>query len=207
MEFLILHSCPAIRSSFLPPKISPRYDLISLGHFYTVSLLLNSEVCYLFSDAQNEENNMRCPHCGCEDLKVVDSRPSESNDAIRRRRECVKCGFRFTTYERREEIPLLVVKKDKTKEPFDRQKLMRGLMTATVKRSVQISELENLIDEIQSELRDEGLTEISSSELGNRVLKRLLDLDKVAYVRFASVYRDFKDLDEFSEELRSLAHE
>lgn len=150
---------------------------------------------------------MRCPRCGCEELKVVDSRPSESNDAIRRRRECVSCGFRFTTYERREEAPLLVIKKDGNKEPFDRTKLMRGLVAATVKRNVPISTLNDLIDGIESELRDEGVTEVSSSEIGSRVLKRLLNLDKVAYVRFASVYRDFKDLDEFSEELRSLAHE
>ena len=147
---------------------------------------------------------MRCPKCGCEESKVVDSRPSESNDAIRRRRECTKCGFRFTTYERCEEIPLVVVKRDGRREPFDRQKLMRGLVTATVKRDVPMSELTSLIDSIESELRDWGFTEVSSSDLGGMVLKRLVSIDKVAYVRFASVYRDFKDVDEFSEELRSL---
>lgn len=147
---------------------------------------------------------MRCPKCGCEESKVVDSRPSESNDSIRRRRECVKCGFRFTTYERREELPLLVVKKDGRKETFDRSKLMRGLVTATVKRDVPIEALDSLIDDIESGLRDQGITEISSSELGNMVLRRLVKLDKVAYVRFASVYRDFKDIEEFSDELRSL---
>lgn len=147
---------------------------------------------------------MRCPKCGCEESKVVDSRPSESNDAIRRRRECVKCGYRFTTYERREEMPLLVVKKDGRKETFDRQKLMRGLLAATVKRSVPVEALDNLIDDIESELRDEGVNEVSSHDLGSMVLKRLVDVDKVAYIRFASVYRDFRDVDEFSEELRSL---
>ena len=147
---------------------------------------------------------MRCPKCGCEESKVVDSRPSESNDAIRRRRECTKCGFRFTTYERCEEVPLVVVKRDGHREPFDRQKLMRGLVTATVKRDVPMSELSSLIDSIESELRDGGLTEVSSADLGSMVLKRLVSIDKVAYVRFASVYRDFKDVDEFSEELRSL---
>ncbi len=147
---------------------------------------------------------MRCPKCGCEESKVVDSRPSESNDAIRRRRECVKCGYRFTTYERREDMPLLVMKKDGRKETFDRQKLMRGLLTATVKRSVPVGLLDGLIDDIESELRDEGVNEISSHDLGSMVLKRLVDVDKVAYIRFASVYRDFKDVDEFSEELRSL---
>ena len=147
---------------------------------------------------------MRCPKCGCEESKVVDSRPSESNDAIRRRRECTKCGFRFTTYERCEEVPLVVVKRDGHREPFDRQKLMRGLVTATVKRDVPMSELSSLIDSIESELRDGGLTEVSSADLGSMVLKRLVSIDKVAYVRFASVYRDFTDVDEFSEELRSL---
>lgn len=147
---------------------------------------------------------MRCPKCGCEESKVVDSRPSEGNDAIRRRRECTRCGFRFTTYERCEELPLVVVKRDGRKEPFDRQKLMRGLVTATVKRDVALPTLSALIDDIESELRDGGITEVSSVDLGGMVLKRLVSVDKVAYIRFASVYRDFKDVDEFSEELRSL---
>ena len=148
---------------------------------------------------------MRCPKCGCESLKVIDSRPSESIDAIRRRRECEGCGFRFTTYERREEMPLLVIKKDGHSEPFDRQKLMRGLLTATVKRNIPIGDLDKLISSIEVVLRDRGTTEITSDELGNNVLMKLKDLDLVAYVRFASVYRDFKDLDEFSEALRSLS--
>ena len=148
---------------------------------------------------------MRCPKCGCDESRVVDSRPSENNDAIRRRRECIGCGHRFTTYERREEVPLLVLKKDGSKEPFDRQKLMRGLLTATVKRDVPIEKLDSLIDNVEGELRDGGISEFPSSEIGSLVLKRLIDVDKVAYVRFASVYRDFKDLDEFSEELRSLS--
>lgn len=147
---------------------------------------------------------MRCPKCGCEESKVVDSRPSENNDAIRRRRECTSCGFRFTTYERCEEMPLMVVKRDGRKETFDRQKLMRGLVTATVKRDVPMSTLTGLIDDIESELRDGQTLEVSSEDLGSMVLKRLISVDKVAYVRFASVYRDFKDVDEFSEELRSL---
>jgi len=150
---------------------------------------------------------MRCPKCGCDESKVVDSRPSENNDAIRRRRECVNCGYRFTTYERREEMPLLVVKRDGRKETFDRLKLMRGLLTATVKRNVPLEDLESLIDDIETELRDAGVTEVDAQDLGMMVLKRLVVLDKVAYVRFASVYRDFKDVDEFNEELRSLAHE
>lgn len=150
---------------------------------------------------------MRCPKCGCTESKVVDSRPSESNDAIRRRRECVKCGARFTTYERREEMPLLVVKKDGSKETFDRQKIMRGLVAATVKRDVPLEQLNALIDDIESYLRDHGMTEVESQEIGKLVLQRLVAIDKVAYVRFASVYRDFKDVDEFNEELRSLSDE
>lgn len=148
---------------------------------------------------------MRCPKCGCEESKVVDSRPSENNDAIRRRRECIQCGYRFTTYERREETPLTVLKKDGSKETFNRQKLMRGLVAATVKRNIPISKLDSLIDDMESELRDSGVSEVSSKEIGDMVLKRLVNLDKVAYVRFASVYRDFKDIDEFNEELRSLS--
>lgn len=150
---------------------------------------------------------MRCPKCGCSESKVVDSRPSENNDAIRRRRECVNCGTRFTTYERREEMPILVIKKDGSKETFDRQKIMRGLVAATVKRDVPFEVLNGIIDDIESYLRDNGKTEVESQEIGKLVLQRLVSVDKVAYVRFASVYRDFKDVDEFNEELRSLANE
>ena len=150
---------------------------------------------------------MRCPKCGCEESKVVDSRPAENNDSIRRRRECVSCGFRFTTYERREELPLVVRKHDGSKEPFDREKLMRGLVRATVKRDIPIDVLDKLIGDSESELRDHGTTEVDSSALGEMVLHRLADIDKVAYVRFASVYRDFKDIEEFSAELRRLSGE
>ncbi|MBR3313327.1 MAG: transcriptional repressor NrdR [Atopobiaceae bacterium] len=148
---------------------------------------------------------MRCPRCGCEESKVIDSRPSENNEAIRRRRECVRCSTRFTTYERREETPLMVIKKDGTKETFDRQKIMNGLLRATVKRNIPIRTLNSLIDSIESELRDNGISEVSTQEIGSMVLKRLLTVDKVAYVRFASVYRDYKDVDEFSAELRGLS--
>ena len=136
---------------------------------------------------------------------MVDSRPSENNDAIRRRRECIECGFRFTTYERREELPLVVVKKDGHREPFDRQKPMRGLITAAVKRDIPLEVLEGVIESIESEQRDSGKTEVTSEEIGKAILKRLAEIDKVAYVRFASVYRDFKDVDEFTEEIRSLS--
>lgn len=150
---------------------------------------------------------MRCPKCGCEESKVVDSRPSENYDSIRRRRECISCGLRFTTYERREEMPLIVIKSDGHKEPFDRQKLMRGLLRATVKRDVPVESLNALINDIESEIRDAGLLEVESEQLGSMVLVHLAKLDKVAYVRFASVYRDFQSIEEFSEVLRSLANE
>lgn len=150
---------------------------------------------------------MRCPRCGFSESKVVDSRPFENNDAIRRRRECAKCGFRYTTYERCEETPLIVIKRDGRKETFERQKLMRGLFAATVKRNVDVSVLNGLIDDIEAELRDGGITEVSSIDLGNMVMKKLMKVDKVAYIRFASVYREFKDVDDFMEELRSIADE
>ena len=148
---------------------------------------------------------MHCPRCGREESKVIDSRPSENHEAIRRRRECITCGMRFTTYERREETPLIVIKKDGARETFDRQKVMRGLLRATVKRNIPISTLDSLLDSLESELRDNGISEVTSQDIGNMVLKRLLVIDKVAYIRFASVYRDFKAVDEFSEELRSLS--
>jgi transcriptional repressor NrdR len=148
---------------------------------------------------------MRCPFCGHDETKVVDSRTSDAQDAIRRRRECLSCAERFTTYERREEMPLMVVKKDGTPEPFDRSKLLRGLLVATAKRNVPLESLEALIDDIESQLHNEFRYEVDSQQLGDLVLRRLRDLDKVAYVRFASVYKEFQDLDEFTSELKSLS--
>jgi len=147
---------------------------------------------------------MRCPFCGHDETKVVDSRMSESQDAIRRRRECLSCAERFTTYERREETPLMVVKKDGTSEPFDRGKLMRGLMVATTKRNVSVEQLEALIDDVESSLHNSFSSEVGSRQVGDMVLLRLRDLDRVAYVRFASVYKEFQDLDEFTSELKAL---
>jgi transcriptional repressor NrdR len=148
---------------------------------------------------------MRCPFCGHDETKVVDSRTSESQDAIRRRRECLQCAERFTTYERREDMPLMVIKKGKEVEPFDRSKLLRGLMVATAKRNVSVDQLEGLIDDIESELHNTFRYEVDSGQVGDMVLRRLRDLDKVAYVRFASVYREFQDLDEFTSELKNLS--
>lgn len=147
---------------------------------------------------------MRCPFCGHDETKVVDSRTSDSQDAIRRRRECLQCNERFTTYERREEMPLMIVKKGGTTEPFDRAKLMRGLIVATAKRNVPVERLEALIDDVEAELHNSFSYEVQSRILGDMVLKRLRDLDKVAYVRFASVYKEFKDLDEFTSELKNI---
>jgi transcriptional repressor NrdR len=150
------------------------------------------------------ETGMRCPFCGHDETKVVDSRVSESQDAIRRRRECLQCAQRFTTYERREEMPLMVVKKDGRHEPFDRMKLLQGLAVATAKRDVSSAQLESLIDDIGSALHNEFQYEITTKQLGDMVLMRLKDMDRVAYVRFASVYKEFSDLDEFTRELKNL---
>lgn len=138
---------------------------------------------------------MKCPECGYEDSKVIDSRPAENT--IRRRRECLSCKCRFTTYEMVETIPLMVVKKDNTIEPFDRDKLINRLARATVKRPVQIEDLEKMVEDIVQELKNQFRREVSSDEIGELVLRRLKDIDKVAYIRFASVYRDFNDIDSF----------
>lgn len=138
---------------------------------------------------------MKCPECGYEYSKVIDSRPAENK--IRRRRECLSCKCRFTTYEMVETIPLMVVKKDNTIEPFDRDKLINRLARATVKRPVQIEDLEKMVEDIVQELKNQFRREVSSDEIGELVLRRLKDIDKVAYIRFASVYRDFNDIDSF----------
>lgn len=149
---------------------------------------------------------MRCPKCGFEDSRVVDSRSSESGAAIRRRRECLNpaCGERFTTYERCEESPIQVLKKDGNLEPFSRQKMMASLVKACIKRSIPAEALDELISDIESELRNTFRTEVSSQALGDMVLERLLKMDTVAYVRFASVYKDFQDIDGFYVELNKI---
>ncbi len=147
---------------------------------------------------------MKCPFCGNLDTRVVDSRATDSGDSIRRRRECMKCSQRFTTFERIEDIPLTVIKKDGTRAPFDRGKLIAGLGRATAKRQVPASQLEKIVSDIEIQLKNEFKYEISSKELGEMILTHLKDMDKVAYVRFASVYREFKDIDEFLAELKRL---
>ncbi len=140
---------------------------------------------------------MRCPFCGSLESKVIDSRESKKGISIRRRRECLACKRRFTTYEKIEEIPYMVVKKDGSRQPFDSQKLLRGMMKACEKRPIQISQLEEIVEEIESKLQERPEKEIEASEIGEHVMERLKGLDKVAYVRFASVYREFKDVSDF----------
>lgn len=147
---------------------------------------------------------MKCPVCGYTESKVVDSRPTEEGVSIRRRRECLSCQNRFTTYETIETLPLLVVKKDKTREVFDKEKLLRGMMNACNKRPVTMEQLETIASQIEAELQNSLSHEISSSHIGVLVMDKLKDLDEVAYVRFASVYREFKDLDTFLRELEKI---
>lgn len=147
---------------------------------------------------------MHCPFCGHLEDKVVDSRESREGDAIRRRRECLACGRRFTSYERVEEVPILIVKKDGRREPFDRQKLLRGMMASCQKRPVSLAQLEEAAGDIQAKLLEQSDREISSRSLGDLVMDALKQLDSVAYVRFASIYRDFKDLPDFVKALEGL---
>lgn len=147
---------------------------------------------------------MHCPSCSHPESKVVDSRPSEDGASIRRRRECLSCGNRFTTYERLGENPVMVVKSDGSSEVYNREKLMRGLAIACAKRMVSPDQLSALVDSIELELRSKPKSEVSSKELGDMALTRLADVDEVAYVRFASVYKDFQNASEFVEALEEL---
>ncbi len=147
---------------------------------------------------------MKCPVCGYAESKVIDSRPTEEGTSIRRRRECLSCQNRFTTYETIESLPLLVVKKDKTREEFDKEKLLRGMISACSKRNVSLEQLQKIASQIESELQNSLTREIPSSYIGVLVMDKLKELDEVAYVRFASVYREFKDLDTFMQELEKL---
>ncbi len=150
---------------------------------------------------------MKCPFCSYPDDKVIDSREGRSGDLIRRRRECLKCSRRFTTYERIDEIPYMVIKKDGRRERFDRQKILQGLLKSCEKRPVATPKLEALVEEVERFVHDAPQRERSSEEIGELLMSRLKRLDKVAYVRFASVYLDFKDVKEFMSELKSLLRE
>ncbi len=150
---------------------------------------------------------MKCPFCNHSESKVIDSRESKKGLSIRRRRECVACKRRFTTYERIEEIPYMVVKKDGSRQPFDGQKLLRGLLKACEKRPIPMRKLEEIVEEVENKVQEKPDKEIKAAEIGLYVMDKLKELDKVAYVRFASVYREFKDVLEFKQELESLLKE
>lgn len=147
---------------------------------------------------------MKCPFCGENDNKVIDSRLSKEGSAIRRRRECLLCGRRFTTYETVEEIPLMIIKKDRRREVFSREKVRSGLKKACEKREISMNVIESFVEELERDLREAEEKEIQSRIIGEKIMARLHELDKVAYVRFASVYRDFKDVNDFVIELKTL---
>ena len=147
---------------------------------------------------------MRCPYCNYEETQVIDTRETENLEATRRRRECLKCNKRFTTYERVEEADIIVVKKDGRRERFQRQKVLNGVVEACEKRSIPLEKIEKIVDEVESDLRKRDSVEVESKVVGETVMRKLKGLDKVAYIRFASVYREFEDLDRFAEELEKL---
>lgn len=150
---------------------------------------------------------MRCPFCGYIDSKVIDSRPTDENSTIRRRRECLQCKKRFTTYEKIEKVPIIIVKKDGTRQSYDRDKILNGLIRACEKRPVSLDTLEKSVDNIEKAIYNSMDKEISSMDIGNLVMEELKKIDQVAYVRFASVYREFKDIDTFMKELQSIKEE
>ncbi len=147
---------------------------------------------------------MKCPFCGYTESRVIDSRPTDEGERIRRRRECLKCGKRFTTYEIIESVPIVVIKKDKSRETFDRNKLLGGLLRACEKRPVSVDTLERIVDEIENLLQNSLDREVSSQRIGTYAMEKLKTVDEVAYVRFASVYRQFKDINSFMEELSKI---
>lgn len=150
---------------------------------------------------------MKCPFCSYFESKVNDSRPTDEGQAIRRRRECIKCGKRFTTYEKIEEIPIIVVKKDGNRQSYDRNKLLNGIIKACEKRPVSMSTIEKIVDEIEKSLSNSLEREVTSVEIGEMIMDKLKDIDEVSYVRFASVYRQFKDVNSFMEELKKILGE
>lgn len=147
---------------------------------------------------------MKCPFCNQENTRVIDSRPVPDNNSIRRRRQCDECGKRFTTYEKIETIPLTVIKKDQSREQYDRMKIQDGIMRACYKRPISVNTIENLMDEIETEIFNKEEKEVPSTLIGEIVMDKLKELDAVAYVRFASVYREFKDIDTFMDELKKM---
>ena len=151
-----------------------------------------------------EEPFMKCPFCGEDSTSVIDSRPADDNTSIRRRRQCDSCGKRFTTYEKVENVPIMVIKKDKTREAYDRSKIVQGLVRSCHKRPVSMEDIERCVDKIEAEIFNLGTREVESSKIGAIVMDKIKSLDEVAYVRFASVYREFKDVNTFMDELKKL---
>ena len=151
-----------------------------------------------------EEYDMKCPFCSFTDSKVIDSRPTDENERIRRRRECLQCGKRFTTYEIIEDVPIIVIKKDKSREVFDRNKILKGMLRACEKRHVTVAELETKISEIEAALQSSVDREVTSARIGELIMEKLKEIDEVAYVRFASVYKEFDSAEAFREELSKL---
>lgn len=147
---------------------------------------------------------MRCAKCGCEESKVIDSRSTEDGTSTRRRRECIKCGYRFTTYEKVETIPIMVIKKNGMREAFNRDKIVNGMLRACEKRPVSVDTIEKIADDIEKHISNSLQKEIKTEEIGNIVSQHLKNIDDIAYVRFASVYKQFKDINEFKEELNKL---
>lgn len=147
---------------------------------------------------------MKCPFCAEENTKVIDSRPADDNNSIRRRRQCEKCGKRFTTYEKLETIPLVVIKKDQMREPYDRSKIERGVFRSCIKRPISVDQINELVDSVESEVFNLGEKEVESKKIGEILMDKLQQLDPVAYVRFASVYREFKDVNTFMDEIKKL---
>jgi len=150
---------------------------------------------------------MKCPFCGNDGIKVIDSRPSEENNSIRRRRLCEKCGKRFTTYETIENVPLIVIKKDQTREPYSREKILSGVIRSCHKRPVSMKLIDSIVDDIENTLYNSMNKEIESSYIGELVMERLKEVDEVAYVRFASIYREFRDINTFMDELKKILNE
>ena len=150
---------------------------------------------------------MKCPYCGVAESKVIDSRPTEESSAIRRRRECLKCGKRFTTYEKLESLSLIVIKKDQSRQQYNREKVLKGIITACEKRPISLAQMEKIADDIESELYQSMQREIDTTTIGEKVMDRLKNLDEVAYVRFASVYKRFEDIHTFMEELKGLIND
>ena len=153
------------------------------------------------------EERLKCPFCNAADTKVIDSRPADDNSSIRRRRQCETCGKRFTTYEKVETLPLIVVKKDNNREPYDREKIVAGIVRSCHKRPISMKQINDMVDDIEGQIFNMEEKEIPTTTIGSIVMDKLKDLDEVAYVRFASVYREFKDVNTFMDELKSVLND